>query len=125
MVVDYTREQLRQTQQLIDGEPTQLVLKRNPPAIKTAAGGRVAAPDPVDLEPQTVFFGAKSRDDLPLQDTQGERVIQYYVVVGMPDLDIQNGDTFMVNGMDFTVTFVHRNLAYEIKADVETYSGGR
>lgn len=124
MAVDYTAEQLRQTRQLIDTQPTELVLRRKAPG-RSAAGGPISNGEPTNLDPQTVFFGAKMRDDLPLQDSQGERVVQYYTVVGMPDLDIKNGDTFTINGIDCKVTFVHRNLAYEVKADVESYSGGK
>lgn len=119
----YTYEQLRQTQQLIDGEPFELVLSRSE-SVATGAGGRRQG-EPQDLPPQRVFFGAKTRDALPMQDNSGDRVIQYYTVVGLPDLDIKAGDRFMNNGMELVVTFVHRNLDYEVKADVESYSGGR
>lgn len=119
----YTYEQLRQTQQLIDCQPFELVLTRDE-VTATAAGGRQRGA-PAPLAPQRVFFGAKSRDALPLQDNSGDRVVQYYTVVGMPGLDIQPGDKFNANGVDMVVTFVHRDLDYEVKADVESYGGGR
>lgn len=71
-----------------------------------------------------MFFGAKTRDGLPLQDNVGQRVVQYYTIVAAPGTDIQLDDMFTHNGKDFKVTFVHTNLPYEVKADVETVAGG-
>lgn len=121
----YVREQTRKTEQLIAVEPTTLTLRRKAPATTTAAGGSKQGDEWVDQPPITVFYGAKTRDDMPLQDGQGEHIIQYYTVVGEPGTDIQNGDMFTIYGIDHLVTYVHRNLPYEVKADVESYHGGR
>jgi hypothetical protein len=65
------------------------------------------------------------QDNLPLQDTQGERVVTYGTIVGMPGTDIRRSDRFVLKGTEYVVTAVHNHLSYEVKADVETYSGGR
>jgi hypothetical protein len=121
---DVMAEQLRQTQQLIDYETHELQLRRKEPGGRTPAGGPSRAPEFADL-PSTLrcFFGAKTRDGMPLQDTQGDRIIFYYVIVAMPGADVAKGDVFTLDGNEFTVTYVHRNLPYEVRAEVETYGG--
>lgn len=116
------REQLAMTQRLIDRDPTILTLRR-PESGRSAAGGPTRGGSN-DQTPITVMFGAKTRDGLPLQDTQGERVVQYYTILAMPGTDIKNDDMFTLNGQDYKVTFVHTNLSYEVKADVEAVAGG-
>jgi hypothetical protein len=123
-------EQVRQTANLIDSSPVELTLKRAP-KVTSALGDRDAtggvAPagprEPLAV-PVRVFLGAKAQDGLPLQDSQGERVVAFYVIVAMPDTDIQVGDEFEHNNVSYKVTSVATHLPYEIKADVQTYYGG-
>lgn len=122
---DVMGEQLRKTEQLIDYEPSELQLQRKQPAGRSPAGGTARAAEFTDVAggPLRCFFAAKTRDGQPLQDTQGDRIIFYYVIVAMPGADVAKDDVFTVDGNEFVVTYVHRNLPYEVRAEVETYGG--
>lgn len=106
---------LQQTEQFVNDNPTDLILKRNAKA-PDGAGGTTSTPTP--LSPQTVrIVQASESNAVERQNAAGEVVRPALKIVCMPDTDIERGDTFTWMGMNAEVVWLTA-LQYEITADV-------
>lgn len=61
----------------------------------------------------------RQADRLPMaKDSNGDRPRVEYMLVAMPDADVQRYATFMWNGRGYKVEMIHDKPDYELKAEV-------
>lgn len=114
-------EQLKTTQDLIYHCGRDLELNRRASYVSDGAGGRVRQGSDVLQSPKRLFFQQIRSNDVYYVNQQGESVLSTYVLLGMPDDDIQEGDTFSVDGLSFEVIWIHPDIRYEKRAEVRSY----
>jgi hypothetical protein len=111
-------EAIKSTRDLIDSDPTPITLFHSE-WVNDGRGGRrrstVAepeAPAPVDR-----FFSAIAADKSVSFNMLGITKDRVYILIGMPDDDIQEGDVFQVNAKNFRVIWVDDDRRYQTKAE--------
>lgn len=116
---------LAETAMLIEREPTIIVIQRPKALVSDGAGGWIKSDDGFDdLEPQTVFLSAVTRDSDYRQssfvrDDDGVKYINHIIIVGMPALDIKANDEFDYLGKRVKVSFVHPEKRWQCKAEAD------
>lgn len=130
MPTDVEVLQARQlTQALIDREPSVITITRPSPDTLDGAGGRIRGAEPLTIEPQRVFVSGVTRDSDYRQSSfsqsnTGESFTNRIVIVGMPDLDINQYDEFDWKGYRVKVLFRHPDNGYEVRAEAERVTAG-
>lgn len=125
------REASALTRMLILNEPSEIIIDRPGADEDDGAGGKVRGAEPITLDPQQVFVSPVTRDSDYRQSSfaqgdQGESFTNRFVIVGMPDADINQYDTFVWKGHTIKVLFRHPDNGYEVRAEGERVtSGGR
>lgn len=107
---------IQSTADLIASEPSSIALSRVETTSDGAGGRRPGAP--VDLEAVDRFFSYVAANPITHFDDGGSYKSEAGVLIGMPDDDIRNGDTFTHNGLNFRVTKVFDDRRYQTKAEV-------
>jgi hypothetical protein len=105
----------RQIRAFIDRKPFEVVLSRES-RIDDGAGGSI--PDsPTELLPQEVRIVGVPRPRTVV--TQDGREVQIdKAIIGLPDLDVQLGDTAPLSDGNYEVVDIDRNLDYRVVAGV-------
>lgn len=97
-----------QTKEFIDENPTDLATVRN---TRTPDGSGGYTTSPTDVPAQRVRLVNQARGvSTERRSASGAVVTPDIVVVGMPDLDMQRGDTFTHEGVKMEVVWVTRLL---------------
>lgn len=116
MLTDATElEELRKTtRDLIEEDHLPIALVRSGWERTATAGIRKIDPEPQDAVDR--FFGAITGDPREIRTGAGEQLVALHVLIGLPDDDIQEGDTFTVGNRTFLVAEVHPDHSYQCKA---------
>lgn len=120
---------LEETQSLILREPTTLTFQRPTPDESDGAGGWIKQDGFTPVDEQTLFLSAVTRDSdyrqsSFVQDSDGEKYVNHFIIIGMPDLDVQEYDEFDHQGFRYRVSFVHPEKRWQCKAEADrTVSG--
>lgn len=120
---------LRETAALIEREPFTAVIQRPTADEDDGAGGFLKQEGFDDLEEQTFFISAVTRDSDYRQssfvrDSDGEKYINHLIIIGMPDLDIAKNDEFDYLGERVKVEFVHPEKRWQCKAEANRVVSG-
>lgn len=108
---------VKQTRQFIAEDPFALALTRITRE-DDGAGGYVDGP-PTPVAAQTVrLVPANPNAASETRTVGGETLKTMYSIVAMPDADIQEGDSFQVNGARHEVVIVLNIGGYEVRAEV-------
>lgn len=116
--------QLRTTRNLIEWDHQNIVINRPPAKVRQPDGSvKRAAGSGTTLEPQKLFFSGITADDVREVSWEGEKIHSTFILIGMPDADFQEGDTFEIWGRKFLIAEVHRDLRWQRKAWVINRAG--
>lgn len=107
-------ELLQVTKDLIDNNPWEISFTRR--AWERVPGGGQRQKDPQDLPSQRVYLGAVSADASYFVTVEGNRVMADYVIVGLPELDVEEKDSFELFDRTFEVVEIHPDRQYETRA---------
>jgi hypothetical protein len=110
--------QLRITNQLIRRFGRDIALVRPAGWVSDGAGGRIRSGTETLLPPVRRFFsGTVPNNDFRIR-AQGERQVGRFVLIGLPDDDIQQGDYWIDGTTTYRVDYVHDYPRYETRAEV-------
>jgi hypothetical protein len=108
---------VKQTRQFIAEDPTVINLTRTARNSDGAGGWTPGAPTPVAA--QTVrLVPSNPSTGSEVRTVSGEVLKTTYSIVAMPDANIQEGDSFMVDGFRHEVVIVLGIGGYEVRAEV-------
>lgn len=112
---------IRQTQAFIDENPMDIVVHRRH-KVDTPSGGWTWEAD-ADLASQTVrkvgkFVSSASSDGIARTTSDGKVVVPSSVVIGLPDWDVQIGDTFDIDGVEHEVVWISTLPVWRKAAEV-------
>lgn len=111
--------QLDVTRRLIESEPSEIVLVRPVAKERTAAGGVArGSSSTTDLDPQTLFFGGVGQDMQRQVTVSGTLVTLRWVLIGLPEADIEEGDRFVHWGRNFRVFEINPDTRWQRKGMV-------
>lgn len=97
-----------------DHQPIDIV--RGGVLTKRPDGSMEPAGTPSFLPTQSLFFSGVTRDDSRSVTWQGARTTSTFILIGMPDADFQEGDTFVLWGRKFAIAEVHEDKRWQRKA---------
>ena len=103
----------RTTADLISEDSVQVVITRS--TFERVPGGGIRPVNPEPLDPQTFFFGSVTTDPRYVQLTEGEQVVSNHVLVGMPDADLKEKDTFQIGDRTFLVVEIEPDTSFQVK----------
>lgn len=113
------------TRLLLAREGNDVVLSRPPKAVSDGEGGVVEPTGvPLALAAQRMFVSGVTRDSDYRQSSyivneQGEKFVNRFVIIGMPDLDILQGDEFAWHDETIKIDMVHEDRRWQTKAEGE------
>ncbi len=110
--------QRRVTEQLIRRFGRDIALVRPAAYISDGAGGRTRSGTDSFLPAVRRFFSGSTPNTGFVVRFQGERQVGSFVLIGLPDDDIQQGDYWQDGATMYRVTYVHDNPRYETRAEV-------
>lgn len=118
------------TKILIDQFPTEITLKRPPAQVEDGQGGRSRpSTPPTTLAPQEVFvsgLNSNGRSQTAARwdiTEQGELFLTRFIIIGMPELNVQEDDWFEFMGRKFYIQNVFPDRTYETKCEAVTLDG--
>lgn len=112
----------RQTQAFINADVESIVIEPRVERVSDGAGGWVEQPG-APLPPISVRLIPQS-DAVPAAAAlEGSRPTPDFVLVAMPDADIQRYDRFSWRDKVWDIEYVHEKPEYEFKADVVVHAG--
>lgn len=122
--------QLRETREFISSAPERVQFVRTDVIRDTEDRGGLAETRTRILDPQTVRIAwspprRRRLENTPPNPTFGELSFQKDILIGMPDLDIQQGDRFIreADGVEYEVGYVFSFRQYETVANIGTFGG--
>lgn len=104
---------IRQNAALFANEGVEIVLARPGTEMDDGEGGTILG-EPVNVPAQTFLVGSAEPMELQTQTNQGQRLVSRHVIVGAPDADLQDGDTFVLRGDRYIVQYV-RHFEHEVR----------
>jgi len=107
----------KQTEAFIDASPSDLVLKRK--VFQDDGAGGVRLVNEPDLSPQKVRV-VGLRTPRPRITSDGKTILIEKEVVGMPNLDVEIGDTFSFMSKKYEVINVNRSPMWRILAEASS-----
>jgi len=116
--------QKRQTLAFIGSAPITVALTR-PVVERNEDTGGLRQVEPLVLAPQTFRIlhappRRRRKENDPPNASMGEIPFAKDTLMGRWDADIQAGDLFQFNGVDYSVTYVFWDRAYEVIANLAT-----
>jgi hypothetical protein len=123
------RDKIQRTQStadLIAQEGRSITLHRGAALVPDGAGGWVpgSGSDTI-VDQQNLFFTASLYEPLELATSAtGEALHEKFILIGMPDADIQEGDWLEFSNHKYVVNFIHADRSYQVKAEGEAVSEG-
>jgi hypothetical protein len=112
---------IESTAEMIAARPTLVALHREGEMERTPSGGQKVVRDPEDLPAKNRFFQAVSLEEIRTVNWQGRDHIARFILVGMPDDEMKIGDTFLNNGLRYTIAEVSQDRTFETKGFVIQY----
>lgn len=104
------------TQELIDFEPTLIQLVHAPILVANGRGGLTPSgsvtPEPVA---KNRFFSQTTSKESVVVKSEGREILVDWVLVGLVDDDIREGDTFTVSGVTYKVWTIHDDKRWQTK----------
>lgn len=116
---------IKQTEAFINEAPVDIVIHRRSKEDTPSGGWRWV--DEPDLAPQTVrkvgsyISGATSRE-VSRTTTDGKVVVPTNIVIGLPDWDVQIGDTFDIDGNSHEVVWISTLPPWRKAAEVYAHA---
>jgi hypothetical protein len=109
---------LRQTATFIAENPVDIVVRRTS-KIPDGRGGN-QKDTTRSLPPQTVRRVGSTRisGTKQVMTVDGRLVIPTYALIGLPDVDIQRGDKFDIEGLPYEVVSISLTPPWRVQADV-------
>ena len=108
---------VKQTRQFINESPTTIALSRVE-RNDDGAGGTIDG-NPIPVEPQTVrIIPANPSSASEVRTVSGEVLKTQYSIVALPDADIREGDSLLINGARHEVAIGINIGGYELRAEV-------
>lgn len=122
--------EIEQTKTLLDIDGEYISLHREAEWVDDGAGGQTRAEEdgPTIAKQLFWFFEAAPIAHIArgsnFQETigMGQRVTTNYVLVGMPDANMRQGDTFWRDGEPYVIEFVHPDRKFMTLGEVERIS---
>lgn len=110
----------RDTQKIIDEEPTSIALIRPAPKVSDGAGGFISGGAPVTQTAKKRYFGGitdfvKIELAFSTLDDRSKRMTPTNIVIGPYDDDIRAGDQFVLRDNTYTVLRVSKEV-HQVKA---------
>lgn len=122
--------QLRATREFISSAPERVQFVRTDVVRDTEDRGGLGETRTRTLDPQTVRIAwspprRRRLENTPPNPTFGELSYQKDLLIGMPDLDVQQGDRFFreADGVTYEVGYVFSFREYETVANIGTFGG--
>jgi hypothetical protein len=122
--------QLRATREFISSNPMEIVIHRVETQRDTEDRGGIVEIREFDLDPQIVRVAyapprRRRLENSPPDPTFGELSYEKNYLIGMPDLDILQNDTFVSpqDGVTYEVLYVFEDRIYETFANIGTFGG--
>lgn len=110
------------TRLLIEHEGREVALKRKPGYVPDGAGGRKRKTGAAQFQGTRLrFFSSVTSEGTYFLRDVGERYEDRHVLIGLFDDDIQEHDTFELDGRNYEVVYVHPDRRYETRAVVYSY----
>lgn len=104
------------TQELISFEPTLITLTHPPALVSNGRGGLVPSGSPVtESTPVARFFSQTTPKEQVIVKSEGREVLVDWVIIGLVDDDIREGDTFTVSGKNYKVWTIHEDRRWQTK----------
>lgn len=98
-------------------------LSRPPEYIDDGEGGQVRLGDEdTTLPPVKRFYGSLVRQGEHIVTPAGEQFFTEHVLIGMPNDDIREGDTFTIGDRRMHVRYIHPDTTYQVKAYVTSHA---
>lgn len=114
------------TADLIRLEGVMVSLWRAPQAVADGAGGFLpGSGSPAPLAAVKRFFSLSQYEPLDMSNQQGEYLPERFILIGLYTDDIKEGDYLLYQGKKFTITFIHPDRTYQVKAEGACFSDGR
>lgn len=110
-------DRTQSTQDLIASEPTTITLNRSTWE-SDGADGRRRSSAPVAQPAKQRFFSGIAADRSIAFNQLGLRKERIYILIGLPDDDIQEGDLFTLPTGNYRVVWVDDDRRYQCKAEV-------
>lgn len=122
--------QLRATREFISSAPERVSFVRKEVIRDTEDRGGLAQTSERTLDPQTIRIAwspprRRRLENSPPDATFLELSYQKDILIGMPDLDVQQGDRFIreLDGVEYEVNFVFEFRDYETICNIGTFGG--
>lgn len=116
-------DQIEQTRGLIESAPTRIELNHLGGWVPDGAGGRKRDPNGTKERERAYFFEGVAQPELYFLSETTSEVVGTYILIGMPDYDIRDGDWWEDQGVRYHVQFVHHDKSYQVKAEVVVRRG--
>jgi len=120
--------QLRATKEFIESAPERVEFRRQIRIRDTEDRGGLQTIQEEILPPQTIRVAyspprRRRLENTPPNPTFGELSYQKDILIGMPDLDVQQGDRFVLpsDGVEYEVGYVFTFSTYETVANIGTF----
>lgn len=104
----------KSTQGFIDENPSQVVLTRRARVASTAGGWVDGAATIMAAQEFRLVGTSSNRRRL---DDQGDVMVPDFTMIGMPERDVKEGDTFVVGPLTYRVRKVNRVPAWATRAE--------
>jgi hypothetical protein len=110
----------KSTAALIKASPTPVSLMRKGEQVRTAAGGVRRVDDPIVLPEVPRYFGSTGVNPTVITTPNGNRISVGFVLIGLPGDDMQEDDTFVLEGETYRIIKIDPVTArYETKGWVD------
>lgn len=118
------QSQLQVTRNLIAWDHQTIVINRPPALVRQTDGSmKRSSGAATTLDPQILFFSGVTADDVRMVSWQGEKINSNFILIGMPEADFQERDTFELWERSWTVVEVHKDTRWQKKAWVIDRAG--
>jgi hypothetical protein len=104
------------TAELISFEPTLIALTHAPVLVSNGRGGLTLSGAAVtETTPKNRFFSQTTPKESVTIKSEGKEIVVDWVLIGLVDDDIREGDTFVVGGVSYKVWNVHDDQRWQKK----------
>jgi hypothetical protein len=113
-----TAEHLAATQMFIDERPVSIVLQRSARVTDSQGGWTKGAPAPRTAQVMRKVASGRVMDMQERVTEDGSVVVPTASLIGMPDVDIERYDTFVLDGVKHEVVWVSRLPEWRMQAEI-------
>jgi len=110
----------KQTIRFVKENATVVQIQRGTGMVPDGAGGWTPAPGSTPIDPQEFRLIIQNTSGYTAtRNIDGETISPAFVMIGMYDANVQEGDTFVLDGNGYRVSFVRDDKRYETWSEVE------